>query len=458
MERAESHLRALIEFSRIASVSTSSAGLEEASAWLLDRYGTAADWVDVMRQPDGTPVGMLLDFASGRGRRLVFYNYFDVTPPGDTNLWIAPPFDGEIREGRLIARGAAANKGDLIARLEAISDLAQAGRLERNIVVWLDGEEELGSPSLEIMLERWRKRLECEVAIWNTGYVNADGVPIVSIGYKGNLILRLSKRSEVPSSHSGVGIGTSAIHDLLRAVSPLLEERGLERFESIGRRALPDRDVGLGEETRLIDPLVEQARQGLFGQTLQQAPRRELVRRALFQARPNLPWLSGGSPEELTRYADRAECVLEIRLVPPQEGKAVLDEVTDYLRLHGIDCTVVANLEPYVVPEGVRGSIERKVEVALTAAFGRPPRLLPVAPHASAAKSVSAELGAVVIGLGMTDSEAAPHGFNESVDCTRFGEMIHAITGIIQARDDRDGKETLRNISRDQAAPTSSDC
>jgi acetylornithine deacetylase/succinyl-diaminopimelate desuccinylase-like protein len=434
MRNPDDPLSRLVEFCRIPSVSTSHKSLSLATEWLLETYGSQADWSDIFHTEDGFPVGLLLHFQGDDSRRITFYNYYDVTPPGDKSTWLSPPFAGQIRQGRLYARGAASNKGDLIARLEAVSRLKSVGALRRDVVCWLDAQEEIGAPNIAPMLDRWEKRLACRTLVWNTGFISDDGVPIVCCGYKGVLIVALAASTAGVSGHSGIGLGASAIHNLIHDIHPLLGDRGLDQFDTISRSRSTDfsRNVQLALETGLFDNLINEAMSGVYGARYKGSDPSALIRRALFEATANLPWLRAGSADELTRYADSAQCVLELRLIPPQRARSLSAELSDYCRAREVTCTVLMEMDPYMAEVAGREDALALLTPALKHAFRHPPRILPIAPFSAPATKVAERLGATVVGVGLTESRSSPHASNESISCALFNSNVEFVTRLLE--------------------------
>jgi acetylornithine deacetylase/succinyl-diaminopimelate desuccinylase-like protein len=432
--KGSSALERLQEFCGIPSVSTNPAEVGRAADWLVDRYGHSADHVEAFEAADGTPIGLLLEFDGGDEPAITFYNYFDVTPPGDESAWVAPPFGAEVHNDRLYARGAAGNKGDLIARLEAVAAERAEGGLRRRVVLWLDGQEELGALTVPAMLDRWAERLASPLIVWNTGFVNDDAAPIVSLGFKGIIVAGISARADGFAGHSGVGVGTSGVRALLEALAPLhtaAGRDGLESFRAFAEEPIPSDDLDLALGTKLFDPLVAAAQTGTFGPELRSLDAEGVVRRVLFEPTVNVPWISGGSPAELTRYADAAECALDVRLVPPQDVERTAFDLAGYFRARDLEFDVRFALDPYVVASEARAEVTEILAEALAASFGREPRLLPIAPSGAPAAEVAARLGSPVVGIGLTDGRALPHGTNESVSVAFFAKTVDAVRRLV---------------------------
>ncbi|HEY7705807.1 MAG TPA: M20/M25/M40 family metallo-hydrolase [Gaiellaceae bacterium] len=432
---AESALERLRELCRIPSISADLPEVGRAAEWLIERYGAAADRIGTFTAADGTPIGLLLEFDGEDAPGVTFYNYFDVTPADDGG-WASPPFDPEVRDGRLYARGAAGNKGDLVARLEAVAAARTGPGLRRRVVFWLDGQEELGALTIPEMLDEWQRQLATPLVVWNTGFVNDAGAPIVSLGFKGIVVGTACARRERFASHSGVGLGTSGVRTLLEALMPLSdadEHRRLESFRVLDDHPFPEdpADLERAAETRLFDPLVDAALSGAFGEELRGAGAADIVRRALFEPTVNIPWIDGGSPDEVTRYAESARCALDVRIVPPQDAARLIEDLERHFGARDIEFSVRFALQPYVVEPGRRDEVLARLEGPLAAAFGTPPLMLPIAPSGAPAAEVAARLGSPVVGMGLTDGHARPHGTNESISCATFAQSLDAVHRLV---------------------------
>jgi acetylornithine deacetylase/succinyl-diaminopimelate desuccinylase-like protein len=383
-------------------VTTDRPTVEAAVDWLVETYADESDGADVLRDESGDPVGALISFGPPGSDRLVFYNYVDVVPAGNKADWDTPPFSPIVADGRLYARGAASNKGDLVARLEAASALRASGRLRREIVCWIDAAEESGSPSFASMLDRWRDRLRAPLVLWNTGFVNAAGEPVVATGFKGALIARVEAQATGYTGHSGVAGGASAVADLVRALAPLLDSSDLAGF--MPARAFDRTD--LEEDVRMIDE------SGLFPDVEPEV--------ALLRSSANVPWIQGGDARELTRYAPTASCAVELRLVPPHRACEARSAIERLCAEAGFEATTVMEIEPYSVDRAERQKVVAQLAGPLRAAFGKEPRVLPIAPFSANAAPVADVLGAAVVSVGLSDQESRPHEANESISIERF--------------------------------------
>jgi acetylornithine deacetylase/succinyl-diaminopimelate desuccinylase-like protein len=154
---------------------------------------------------DGAPVV----FAERKGKldkTLLFYNHYDVQPPEPLDEWETPPFEPNIRDGKMYARGVSDDKGHIISRLYAIDAiLNQEGDLPCNIKFIIEGEEETSSIHLHEFIEFHKDKLSADACIWEFGGVDHRDVPIQYLGMRGICYVELSVKTAKIDAHSGLG-------------------------------------------------------------------------------------------------------------------------------------------------------------------------------------------------------------------------------------------------------------
>lgn len=135
---------------------------------------------------------------------LLVYGHYDVQPPDLVELWHSPPFEPTITDGRIVARGASDDKSPLwIAVSAAEAWLATAGSLPVNVKFLLEGEEEIGSRTLPVILDRYRDLLAADVLISADGGRWRPGRPSVNVNSRGNLSMETTVRTAARDLHSG---------------------------------------------------------------------------------------------------------------------------------------------------------------------------------------------------------------------------------------------------------------
>ena len=186
-ENGESFVDTLRSFCRQPSISSEGVGIREMVGLLkneMERIGVAA----TVHETSGNPI--VTGVIRGRtDRTLLFYNHYDVQPPYPIEKWDSPPFAAEVRDGRVWARGASDNKGNILSRLKAVeSFLKVTGELPITVKFLFDGEEEIGSPSLLPFVQSHAELLQADGCIWEEGaWKDRPDQPLIVLGNKGLL-------------------------------------------------------------------------------------------------------------------------------------------------------------------------------------------------------------------------------------------------------------------------------
>ena len=186
------------------SISAQNLGLKECSQLvkeMLEKRGFSAE----IMATEGAPVV----FAERKGKvdkTILIYNHYDVQPPEPLELWDSPPFEPEIRDGKMYGRGVSDDKGHLTSRLHAIDAiLAEEGELPCNIKFIIEGEEETASVHLHEFISKNLDRLQADACIWEFGSVDHRDRPQQYLGLRGICYVELSVTSLGTDVHSGIG-------------------------------------------------------------------------------------------------------------------------------------------------------------------------------------------------------------------------------------------------------------
>jgi acetylornithine deacetylase/succinyl-diaminopimelate desuccinylase-like protein len=173
---------------------------------------------------------------------LIVYGHYDVQPADPLELWDSPPFEPTERDGRLYARGASDVKGSTTVAVETIcAFLAVTGRLPINIRLFIEGEEECGSPSLRRIVERHRGLLDADAMLSADGGRASTSVPTVGIGGRGIVGLQFTLRTARKDGHSGRygGAVRNALHDMAALIAGLHDAQGRILVPQFGDDAAP---------------------------------------------------------------------------------------------------------------------------------------------------------------------------------------------------------------------------
>jgi len=222
----------LYEFLRIPSISAKTEHTDDvkrSARWLADRMQEAGLQAEIIETP-GHPV--VLGEWRGAGDAaptLLVYGHYDVQPPEPLEEWISPPFDPDERDGRIYARGAADDKGQLymhIKALEAIINTQES--LPINVVVVAEGEEETGSPNLVPFVEANLDRLACDVILISDTSMYSEGLPSLGFSLRGLAYFEIhvsGARSDLHSGEYGGAIANPG-NALAQIIATLHDERG----------------------------------------------------------------------------------------------------------------------------------------------------------------------------------------------------------------------------------------
>ena len=221
----------LTELLRIPSVSADPSHAEDvrrAGEWVRDfirSAGGEAELVETSRQP--LVIGEIRASRNPESAPTVLvYGHFDVQPPAPVDLWESDPFEPEIRDEWVFARGIADDKGQLYSVLRAAADLSAEGELPVNVRIASDGEEEIGGDSIVDWVLRDERG--ADVCVIFDGGMERRDVPQFCTGTRGLLAFDLFVRTGQRDLHSGMygNAALNAIHALIQTLDGILPRDG----------------------------------------------------------------------------------------------------------------------------------------------------------------------------------------------------------------------------------------
>ncbi len=232
VDRRQNSLDQLFDFLGIPSVSARSEHDDDTARgaeWLASRMEAAGLAARVVAT-EGHPVvlGEWRD-AGSDAPTLLIYGHYDVQPPDPLDEWSSPPFEPEIRDGRIYARGSADDKGQLFMHVKALeAHLQTRGTLPLNVVVVAEGEEEVGSPNLVPFVEAHRDLLAADVVVISDSNMFAPGQPSLLFSLRGLAYVEVHVRAARSDLHSGAygGAVPNPAMALARMLSTLHDETG----------------------------------------------------------------------------------------------------------------------------------------------------------------------------------------------------------------------------------------
>jgi acetylornithine deacetylase/succinyl-diaminopimelate desuccinylase-like protein len=157
------------------------------------------------------------------------YGHYDVQPPDPLNEWISPPFEPEVRDGNLYARGSADDKGQMYMHIKAVEALlATTGTLPVNLKFLIEGEEEVGGESVAKFVAENPAKLKSDVALVSDTELFAEGLPTLCIGLRGLIYTEIEARGPSRDLHSGMygGAAPNAVFGLIELLAKLKDANG----------------------------------------------------------------------------------------------------------------------------------------------------------------------------------------------------------------------------------------
>ena len=208
---------------RVPSLSTQKGGTKKCADLLVEmmkEVGIAAITIDTDRQP------VVFGEATSQvgNRTLLIYNHYDVVPADPLEEWCCDPFAAEIRDGKIIGRGATDSKGNLMSHLKAVEAFLKAeGDLPVNLKFIFDGEEEIGSPSLPKFIDSHKELLKADAVLSFDGGFSGGNSPTITFGNGGILYveLRATGASKILHSSRGGHLVPNAAWELVWALSTI---------------------------------------------------------------------------------------------------------------------------------------------------------------------------------------------------------------------------------------------
>lgn len=366
-QNASLYEQQLTEFLSIASVSTDPAcadDVKNCATWLADHLtGIGLPTVTIYPTP-GHPIVYAEDLSAGENAPTVMlYGHYDVQPVDPLNLWTNPPFEPVIRDGKIYARGATDDKGQVFLHVKAIEAIYKThGKLPINIKLLIEGEEEIGSPNLAPFVRENADLLKCNAVLVSDTSMFAPGEPSIVYGLRGLAYMEINVQGPNRDLHSGSygGAVQNPLNALATIISKLKDEYGHIKVEGFY-----DDVLALTEQERAdlaaLGHSDERLKQDVNVETLFGEEGYSSIER--LGARPTLDvngFLGGFTGEGAkTVLPARAMAKVSMRLVPHQRHDDIANKFISYVKsitppgvtvevtdLHGADPVLVNRDSP----------------------------------------------------------------------------------------------------------------
>lgn len=340
-QNRDKHLAELNEWLSIPSISAISEHKEDiqrAAQWAADALTRAGmENVEII-QTAGHPI-VYADHLHAPGKpTALIYGHYDVQPVDPLHLWETPPFEPTVRDGKLYARGATDDKGQIFIHIKAVEALiAENKELPINVKFCIEGEEEISSPNLPIYLNDHTEKLRADMVLISDTSLLERGKPAISTGLRGLCSMHVDLFTANTDLHSGsFGGGVpNALHALVSLLASLHDEQGRVSVDGFYDGVLP-LSPEMREEFTKQGFNEEQLRQDLGLEHLYGEEGYSFVERVGARPTLELNGVWGGFQGEGTKTVipKEAHAKITCRLVADQDPQHVLDSIEAHLRAH----------------------------------------------------------------------------------------------------------------------------
>jgi acetylornithine deacetylase/succinyl-diaminopimelate desuccinylase-like protein len=369
--------------------------------------------------------------ASTRGQgqtTVLLYAHHDVQPPGSVDSWSTPPFQLVEINGRLHGRGTADDKGAVAAHLatfRALSELTSA-----TLKVWIEGDEEAGSPRLADLLERYRDLAAADVVIVADSNNWKPGVPAVTTTMRGEIDCRIEIRTLEHALHSGVFGGPlpDALTALAITLSRLFRDDGSVAVPGMTFEAGPRIEMGIEDFRRTAGVPRGLTLTGQGG----------LVERMWNHPAIAVIGIDAPTVERATnQLVPVARARICVRVSPGDDVLVVERALTDYIRScvpWGATCGVETRIVSSSTKLASNGPVMQALDSAMLATWGQVPLRIGQGgsiPFVTEHRRLFPESSMLITGLA--DPLSNEHAENESLDVRDFERMCETQAKAIQA-------------------------
>jgi len=435
-------LERLFDLVRIPSVSTDPAyghGMAEAREVLAGRLRDMGLSNVHALEAGGHPAVYGEWLAAGDRPTLLVYGHYDVQPPDPLEQWHSPPFEPVVRDGRIYGRGVSDDKAPSSIALETIAAFLHAeGSLPLNVKVLLEGEEEIGSPTLGAIIRDHRELLGVDAVISADGARWRADLTTVNVGSRGIAGFEFTVQTASKDLHSGRygGAVGNALHVMAELVAGLHAPDGTVVvpgfYEGVG-------NIGKTERQALADiPFDEESFFAAIGATPLGEPGHTTLQRLWMRPCLDVNGMWGGytGPGGKTVIPHQAHAKVTLRLVPGQDPDRICQAVKDFLSSRCPNGTGIH----FSADRGQSAAYElpgdhpllSAVEAALTETHGSAPYRIRIGGTLPVAAIVRRELGVDTVMFSFSTADEDFHAPNEFFRLSSIDEGLHAWTALFR--------------------------
>jgi acetylornithine deacetylase/succinyl-diaminopimelate desuccinylase-like protein len=436
-EKEDKYIQELFEFLCHSSIAATGKGMKEMAGKVQQKLKDLGAKTQLLKA-DGSYPYVYGELGEGE-KTLLIYDHYDVQPCENIDLWESKPFEPEIRDGKIYARGVSDNKGNLMLRIQAIRLIQEKlDKLPIKIKFLIEGEEEIGSPGLHKLSDEYGHLWEdADICLWETGGVNEKKQPVMVLGQKGVTYMELSCEQGERDLHSGnASLVNSAVWRLIHALATLRDKVGNvtipELNKCIRKPTETEKEMIKKQDWDAAEVLKSLGREEFIGGYNVDDKQEGVLTKHYFTPTCNICGIWGGFTEPRgikTVLPNKATAKIDFRLVKDQDSTVVADIVRRYLDEKGFDDVEVNELinEP-VHKSDVNNQLLQKVIGIISDSYGENTQLAITSGGSGPGYYVADRFAIPVFHLGAGYPGTNAHAPNENV---RIDDYIKAIDATI---------------------------
>lgn len=426
----------LREFSKIPSIPGISHMMPEgaqATRDMLEKRGVKTQIIETKGHP-----AVYGEIKGASDRTLLLYTHYDVQGPGNLDEWDSDPFAAEIRDGRIYGRGVSDHKGSLMSRIHALETAQKVwGQPPVTLKFIIEGEEEIGSPSLPALLEENKELLAADAALYSGGRKDENDNPEIRLGSKGLFYVQLTVHGAEVDAHSSfapllVNPAWRLTWLLNTLKDPVTDRVLIDGFyDNVDEPS--EEDI---EATRKLEFNTEKLKER-FGIDYLLGDREgfEAAMHLYFQPTCTICGLHAGYGSEATTVLPHvATARIDFRLVRAQSADDILNKLKAHLEKHGfgdVEVKPVSMLDPQRV--SVEHPLAQVVKRAAERAYGDNVKLYPTSAGSGPRFLFRNILGLPMVSdVGNQNSASNNHGPNENIRVQDYIESIEHMVYLFE--------------------------
>lgn len=435
-QHSQAFIQELVRLVKQPSVSAKGEGMQECAEMVGKMLREAGFSTRMIPETEGYPVVYGELKSKNSKKTLLFYDHYDVQPPEPLEEWKFDAFSGKIHDGKIYGRGVSDNKGNIVSRLKAVEAfLETVGDVPVNVKFVVEGEEEIGSPHLDLVVKQNKSLFANDATIWEFGGTNYEGRPEIYLGLKGVLSMELRAKGASRDVHSAnAPLVPNPAWRLVWALNTLKNEEDEILIEGFYDNV----ESPSKAELQLLDdiPLEEEETKESWGlkEFLHRRAGTEAKKMLLFSPTCTINGFLTGytGPDSKTVLPKEAMVKLDFRLVPHQTSDEIFKKLVEHLRKKGfgdVEAIKYGSTDPTKTPV-----TEKFVTIVAKAAekiYKKKTVIYPTSAASGPMHIFRNHIDSPIVSAGCSHADAKGHAPNENLTIEGFIKGTKLIATIL---------------------------